>query len=132
MHTPAYAIEKMDCGGTEPFWSAIIDDRELVFSYDLKKKIYPLPTFEAPGGTNPDYITSVQARTINSSIKGFIVNETQTFVGAKDDNSAPTSVEYEAYCSDDMSDRRYPYSVHLFVDGTPYRGCCSSVKSSIK
>ena len=111
MHTSAYAIEKMDCYGTEPFWDATIDNSQLVFSYDEKKRIYPLPTFEAPGGTNPDYITSVQARTKNGSAIGFIVNET---------------------CSDGMSDKQFPYSIYLFVNGRPFRGCCFSATHPIK
>ena len=36
--------------------------------------------------------------------------------------------KYLAYCSDGMSDLGYPFSIHLFVDGKAYTGCCSTAK----
>jgi uncharacterized membrane protein len=103
----AYAIEKMDCLGTEPFWDATLTDGQVVLELFEATKRYS-PIYRPPAGTNPDYVMSLQARNRTSNLTAFVVKET---------------------CSDDMSDRAYPFSIYLIVDGKPYRGCCSTASN---
>jgi uncharacterized membrane protein len=132
MQTSAYAIEKMECLGTEPFWGASINDRQLVLDFAGDKKTYPIPTFKAAAGTGPDYVTSIQARNRTSSVVAFVVNENLMIVADKNGKAPPENVEYQAYCSDGMSDRAFPYSIFLMVDGKPFVGCCSTGSNPFK
>jgi uncharacterized membrane protein len=110
VRSSAYAIEKMDCLGTEPFWDATLTDGQVVLEISTKAtKRYPTPIYRPAAGTNPDYVMSLQARNRTSNITAFVVKEA---------------------CSDDMSDRVYPFSIYLMVDGKPYRGCCSKASNS--
>ena len=126
IQTSAYAIEKIDCLGTEPFWGASIEDRQLVLDFAGNRKTYPSPAFKAAEGTSPDYVMTVQARSRGSNVVAFVVNETGMVVADNNGNAPPKHVEYKAYCSDGMSDRAFPYSIFLMVDGKPFVGCCST------
>lgn len=62
----------------------------------------------------------------------FVVNENLMIVADKDGKAPPDNVEYQAYCSDGMSDRAFPYSIFLMVDGKPFVGCCSTDSNTFK
>ena len=107
------SIEKLECGGTEPFWNGVLTDQQITFELSgTTTRTYPKPTY-APAAGAPN-VTSIQATEKTGQLTGFVVNET------------PPS-----YCSDGMSPRGFPFSVHLIVDGKPYTGCCASASHPI-
>jgi uncharacterized membrane protein len=122
--SPAYAIEKMDCVGTEPFWNATLSDDQVAFEVDGATRRYPSPKYSPAAGHSPNYVLSVQAKDRTSNLTAFTVN--QTIMNVADKNGKPPSdrKEYESYCSDQMSALGFPYSIHLIVDHKIYTGCC--------
>jgi uncharacterized membrane protein len=103
------AIEKMECGGTEPFWSGVISDQQVTFELGTTTRTYPKPLYTRAAGA--PFVTSLQATGKTGQVIGFIVNDET--------------------CSDGMSDRRFPFSVHLIVDGKTYTGCCASASKPV-
>jgi uncharacterized membrane protein len=52
LQNPAYSIERMECGGTEPFWDAKLSDTQVIFALPSGKRgtIYPAPRYSAARG----------------------------------------------------------------------------------
>ena len=117
----AFSIEKMECGGTEPFWDAKLADGRVTFKLG-SPRIYLAPMYSPASGMHPDFVMSVRAKRGKSNLTAFVVNEAQKVVADKD--GAAAADPYRAYCSDGMSGRRFPFSIHLIVDGSAYTGCC--------
>jgi uncharacterized membrane protein len=128
LQSSAYAIEKLNCGGTEPFWDAQLADRQVTF--DLSggegRIIYPAPLYRAAAGAPLDFVMSVRAKRGKSTLTAFVVNETRMILLDRNGKTPATDNAYGAYCSDNMSERGYPYSIHLIVDGNVYTGCYST------
>jgi uncharacterized membrane protein len=124
---PAYSIERMKCGGTEPFWDAQLSDSQVIFGISGgRRAIYVAPIYKAAAGAPLDFVMSVRAKRGGSTLIAFVVNESRMMVADKN-GKAPSGYDvYSAYCSDGMSDRGYTFSVHLIVDGNAYTGCCST------
>lgn len=128
----AYSIETMECGGTEPFWGAKLSDSQVMFNNPSGKErriIYPAPLYRAAAGVPRDFVMSVRAKRGTSTLIGFVVNETRMMVADKRGRLPLDPESYSAYCSDGMSDRGFPFSIHLTVDGIAYTGCCSTAAS---
>jgi hypothetical protein len=79
-----------------------------------------------PQAHPPDFVMSVQAKSRTSNLTAFVVNETVMTVADKDGRTPTDPTAYRAYCSDGMSDRGFPFSIHLIVDGKAHTGCCST------
>jgi uncharacterized membrane protein len=128
LQSSADAIEKMKCGGTEPFWDAQLADSQVTFglSGGERRIIYPAPLYRAAAGVPLDFVMSVKAKKGKSTLTAFVVNETRMILLDKNGKTPAKDAAYGAYCSDNMSDRGYPYSIHLIVDGNVYTGCCST------
>lgn len=122
----AYAIEKIECGGTEPFWDATLTNGQVTFKLADARQIALTPVYRPAAGASENYVLSVQARNRTNSLTGFVVNENLMGINDKNGRGPALSLGYNAYCSDGMSDRGFPFSVHLFVDGKPYTGCCET------
>lgn len=73
---PALAIEKLECGGTEPFWSAVLAEQQITFELSGITRTYPKPTYAPATGASSDYVMSVQGTGKTGRLTGFIVNET--------------------------------------------------------
>ena len=126
----AYAIERMECGGTEPFWDAKLSDTRVTFTLPGERHItYSSPRYRAPRGASMEGVMSVRASRGKSSLVGFVVNEERMTIGDKNGKAPADEDTYRAYCADGMSERGYPYSIHVIVDGTAYTGCCSTATS---
>ena|ERR1700738_648366 len=123
--TLANAFEQFVCFGTEPFLGAIITERQITFKLE-STKVYSGPKYSAPVGTSLEYVLSLEARNESSTITGFIVHENEMLVLDERGKHPPNALTYKAYCSNGMSDRSYPYSIHLIVDGKAYTACCST------
>src|SRR5262245_53773624 len=127
---PAYSIERMKCGGTEPFWNAQLSDSQVIFNLSGERRtIYAAPRYRAARGASIGFVMSVRAARGKSTLIGFVVNEGQMTVADKKGNVPSNPDVYRAYCSDGMSDRRYPFSIHLVVNDSVYTGCCSTSTS---
>jgi uncharacterized membrane protein len=127
---PAYSIERMKCGGTEPFWDAQLSNNQVTFGLSGgRRTIYIAPIYNAAAGASLEFVMSVRAKRGRSILIGFVVNENRMMVADKKGKAPSDPDAYSAYCSDGMSDRGYSFSVHLVVDGNTYTGCCSTTAS---
>jgi uncharacterized membrane protein len=124
----AYSLERIDCGGTEPFWVAKLSDTQVIFALSGggRRMIYPKPRYTPAAGASIDFVRSVRATRGKSTVLAFIVNEALMKVADKRGNAPSDPDSYRAYCSDGMSDRGYPLSIYLIVDDNVYTGCCST------
>jgi len=96
----------MRCGGTEPFWSMHVMESQLVV------KIMDGPEFRAP-------VEFRKQSENNTSIA--VVAGRKTGQGTL---TAAFLQKVEA-CSDNMSDKNYPYSITAMLDGArAVSGCC--------
>jgi uncharacterized membrane protein len=125
----AYSIERMECGGTEPFWDAKLSDTQMIFAFGGRTTIYPAPRYRAAKGASIDFVMSVRANRGRSTLIAFVVNERVMKVADKNGKDPSDPDAYRAYCPDGMSDRGYPFSIHLIVDDSVYTGCCSTATS---
>jgi len=128
----AYSIERMECGGTEPFWDAKLSDTQVIFSPsgDERRTIYAAPRYRAAAGASMDFVMNVRASRGRSTLIAFVVDQRLMIVADKKGNvPSDPDAAYSAYCSDEMSDRLYPFSIHLIVDDKVYTGCCSTAAS---
>jgi uncharacterized membrane protein len=93
------------CGGTEPFWSLTLDDR---------RATYQTPEVKATG----------------ADIGPFEPSRNSTIVWRvqpKDGPVASATIEARQACSDNMSDRIYPFSVRVETrNGELLSGCCDT------
>jgi hypothetical protein len=72
MFSPAQALERMDCFGTEPFWDALLTDARISFKRaDSSSIVYSRPKYTA--ATNAPFATSVQAKGATGNLIGFVV-----------------------------------------------------------
>jgi uncharacterized membrane protein len=127
---PAYSIERMKCGGTEPFWDAQLSDSQVTFGLSgVRRTMYIAPIYKAAAGAPLDFVMSVRAKRGSSILIGFVVNENRMMVADKNGKAPSDPDTYSAYCSDGMSDRAYSFSIHLVVDGNTFTGCCSTIRS---
>jgi hypothetical protein len=62
--------------------------------------------------------------TVSNSVTAFIVNESFMVTADKHGKSPPDNSKYQAYCTDARSNKVFPYSIFLMVDGKPFVGCC--------
>jgi uncharacterized membrane protein len=127
--SPALAVEKMECGGTEPFWSAVISDQQITLELSGRTITYPKPTYAPATGASADSVMSIQATGKAKRLTGFVVNETLMVLADKKGKAPDDRFTFRAYCSDGMSERSFPFSIHLIVDGKPYTGCCASTSN---
>jgi uncharacterized membrane protein len=127
----AYSIEKMECGGTEPHWDAQLSDSQVILDLSGRgrRTIYRAPLYSAARGASIGFVMSVTAKRGRSTLLAFVVDERVMIVADKKAKSPADPDAYSAYCSDGMSDRGYPFSIHLIVDGTAYTGCCATAAS---
>jgi uncharacterized membrane protein len=98
----AESIRTYRCGGTEPFWSAVVDSSGITWHQMGENPIkypYTAPTKE---GENTIFETTLTAEGKKSTLKLKI-------------SAGP--------CSDGMSDIKYPYTSEIIVDGSVYKGC---------
>jgi hypothetical protein len=72
---------------------------------------------------------SVQAKGKTGQLTGFVINETLMVLADKLGKAPDDRSAFKAYCSDGMSERGFPLSIHLIVDGKPYTGCCASASN---
>nr|CAA6829206.1 MAG: Unknown protein [uncultured Thiotrichaceae bacterium] len=96
----------MRCGGTEPFWSMHVLESQLVV------KIMDGPEYRAP----------VEFRKQSENNTSIAV-----VAGRKTDHGTLTAafLQKVEMCSDNMSDKNYPYSVTAMLDGArAVSGCC--------
>jgi len=78
LQQPAYSIDRLKCGGTEPFWDARLSDGQVVFDPSgggERRIIYRTPLYTAAAGRPLDFVMSVRAKRGNSTLIGFVVNE---------------------------------------------------------
>ncbi|MGH9203375.1 MAG: COG3650 family protein [Vicinamibacterales bacterium] len=88
--------------GTEPFWALDIDSASLRF-------------------TTPDDQRGIHFPPIAPSVAG----DTVAWVGETERAAFDVRI-WREQCSDGMSDRVYPYSARVRVDGTTYKGCADT------
>ncbi len=102
---PAKKEVVMECGGTEPFWSISISER------DMKVNMMDGPQYSVP-----------------VSLRQQSANSTSVAVVAGNRGAAATTAFLEKVetCSDGMSDKNYPYSITAVLNGQKVvSGCCS-------
>ena len=97
------AIEKYSCIGTEPFWSLELSDNGAVFDCE-GKNYFKKVVYQAPENRQIEYEMHFQSED-KPGLEG---------------HAALTNYS----CSDDMSDRAYPYAVHFKVGTRVFSGCC--------
>lgn len=95
----------LHCFGTEPFWSARIDDDFL--SFELMG--------EARTSYQFDQITAPKGRL-------------QKYISLYFDKDRPRALIQKTECNDGMSDHTYLYQAFLFLDSASYVGCCRLIK----
>jgi uncharacterized membrane protein len=98
----AEPIRSYRCGGTEPFWSTVVDSSGITWHQMGEQPIkYP---YNAP------------------SKEGEVtIFETSTSIAGK--NSTLKIKITAGPCSDGMSDTKFPYSAEVIVDGMVFKGC---------
>ena len=128
LQSSAYAFETLKCSGTEPFWDAQLAATQVTFdlSGGERKINYPAPVYRSAAGVPLDFVMSVRAKRGKSVLTAFVVNETRMTLLDTTGKTPAKDTAYMAYCSDNMSERGYPYSIHLMIDGNVYTGCCST------
>ncbi len=100
----ANAIESYACVGTEPFWSMQVNNSGVVFQGDSGLMQFRKVVFQAP--TNRP------------------IEQTMNFRSAEGDGLHGFTEFTNYKCSDDMSDRLYPYLVHFTIGSQAFTGCC--------
>lgn len=97
----------MQCGGTEPFWSMSVSERE------MKVNIMGGAQFTVP--------VNMRQQSANSTTIAVVA-------GARGNASTTAFLEKVEDCSDGMSDKNYPYTVTAVLNGQKVMsGCCSLV-----
>lgn len=100
----------MQCGGTEPFWSMSVSERE------MKVNIMGGAQFTVP--------VTMRQQSANSTTIAVVA-------GARGNTSTTAFLEKVEDCSDGMSDKNYPYTVTAVLNGQKVMsGCCSLVTVS--
>jgi uncharacterized membrane protein len=119
----AYAIEELECMGTEPFWKATLANNRVTLELFDGPRDYRAPKYSPAAGVGND-VMSVRAKRGKSNLTAFVVNKNQMFVADKNGAAPSDPDSYLAYCSDGMSGRRDHFSIHLLVGRRAYTGCC--------
>lgn len=97
----------MQCGGTEPFWSMSISERE------MKVNIMSGAQFTVP--------VNMRQQSANSTTIAVVA-------GMRGTASTTALLEKVENCSDGMSDKNYPYTITAILNGQQVvSGCCSIV-----
>lgn len=100
----------MQCGGTEPFWSMSISERE------MKVNIMGGAQFSVP--------VTMRQQSANSTTIAVVA-------GMRGNASTTAFLEKVENCSDGMSDKNYPYTITTVLNGQQVlSGCCSIVSIS--
>ncbi|MEM6309790.1 MAG: SH3 domain-containing protein [Pseudomonadota bacterium] len=103
--------ERFYCRGTEPFWAANFERKQM--------------TFSSPGADERKILTSEWLSSSNQPGRFAAVSHTST-------GSQTTTILSRAQCSDGMSDRAYGFMLDLVfrLNGSPTHltGCCSLTK----
>lgn len=100
----------MQCGGTEPFWSMSVSERE------MKVNIMGGAQFTVP--------VTMRQQSANSTTIAVVA-------GARGNASTTAFLEKVEDCSDGMSDKNYPYTITAILNGQKVMsGCCSLVTIS--
>jgi uncharacterized membrane protein len=108
--------EQFSCFGTEPFWGlkmAADDGRIYEAQFSVMGSESSAVQYKADA-----LITQVSANT-----------PSVFFVGSKDSNFSAfveRKSNMDPMCNDGMSDRLYPYLIHIKAGANIYSGCCSS------
>lgn len=101
---------KLNCKGTEPFWSVSIEQQAITYKPQLDQKgigYYDAKKSESEG-VSPGYAFQIEA----SREKG--KKKVSLSIIAAGENS----------CNDGMSDETYKYHVLANIDGRVVYGCC--------
>lgn len=97
----------MQCGGTEPFWSMSISER------DMKVNIMGGAQFTVP--------VNMRQQSANSTMIAVVA-------GMRGNASTIAFLEKVENCGDGMSDKNYPYTITTVLNGQQVMsGCCSIV-----
>ncbi len=100
---PALSHAKMKCGGQEPFWSLDLDAKKAAYSdVETEKSQYEIVSVKDAAGLKPGIVQVYQLKK-----KDAVLN----------------AVVQKQKCSDDMSDKIYPYEITLISQQVMY-GCC--------
>jgi uncharacterized membrane protein len=121
----AYAMEQMDCFGTEPFWDATLAGKQIAIKF-MRGKTTNYSKAKYTPAANTDGVVSIQAGSGTSTLTAFVVDATRMMFVLDKNGKEVVATEYTAYCSDGMSPLGHPYSIHLILDGKAYTGCCST------
>ncbi len=120
----AQAIEKFNCLGTEPFWALELTDEGAFYSSMEGENVTYNVKYGAPEGTTMEYVMTVggiaEAKVDQehpSILIAFVSNLSGFIVGSQ---------SVRPHCSDGMSDRDYPYSINMMIEGRFQTGCCYS------
>lgn len=97
----------MQCGGTEPFWSMSISER------DMKVNIMNGAQFSIP--------VNMRQQSANSTTIAVVA-------GTRGNATTTAFLEKVENCSDGMSDKNYPYTITAVLNGQQVMsGCCAIV-----
>jgi|GEM_PF-896756 uncharacterized membrane protein len=97
----------MQCGGTEPFWSMSISERE------MKVNILEGAQFSIP--------VNMRQQSANSTTIAVVA-------GTRGNATTTAFLEKVENCSDGMSDKNYPYTITAVLNGQQVMsGCCAIV-----
>ena len=97
----------MQCGGTEPFWSMSISER------DMKVNILEGAQFTIP--------VNMRQQSANSTTIAVVA-------GTRSNATTTAFLEKVENCSDGMSDKNYPYTITAVLNGQQVMsGCCAIV-----
>lgn len=101
---PSFATtgRPLSCLGTEPFWSAILDETKATFEGVTNKYTYQVKKVEPPIGMHSDYMKVYH------------------------DARGPLAVVKKGDCIDYMSDKTHEFEVTIFTTEGAFRGCCNT------
>ncbi len=107
--TESAANYPIQCIGTEPFWSVTIDEGGVTFSSPESKDVKFTST----------------SRVAAQGLRGhFVVRIKDVSSDAGPEGAVVVTMAYD-YCSDNMSDNRYPfYATAMLPSGAVLGGCC--------
>lgn len=99
-----------ECTGTEPFWSITIDDRTAWYSSpDQKDETFSVTSRVTARGLQGHFVFQIKDPSATADLKGAVV----------------VNKAYD-FCSDNMSDNKYPfYATAILPNGEVLGGCCS-------
>jgi hypothetical protein len=86
----------------------------------------PNPKYSSVASTGMEYLIVASAVSVKINLLGFVQNVNGLNIADIQGNPPIHGAKYSAYCSDGMSNKLYPYTIHIFINNQPYTGCCHS------